>query len=99
MAVGRVLELWPQLMGAGTRLGSPAPASGAATPGSWLGRFMSGASARAYRVGFIASHWYGSDFSGDAVRPLGSYLKESYARYHKGGPEVLSSRPPRPEPD
>jgi hypothetical protein len=83
MTVAQALDLWPQLMGTGMRLGSPAPAYGAATAGGWLDQFMSGAAARGYRVDFIALHWYGSDFSAAATGQLRDYLTATYNRYHK----------------
>jgi RNA polymerase sigma factor (sigma-70 family) len=82
MSVTQALDLWPQLMATGMTLGSPAVASGAATPGGWLDQFMTGAKARGYRVNFITVHWYGGDFStGPAVQQLESYLQAIYARY------------------
>ncbi len=53
------LKLWPQLVATGMRLGSPAPASNAATAGGWLDTFMRGAAANGLRVDFICLHWYG----------------------------------------
>ena len=83
MTVSQALRLWPQLMATGMRLGSPAVAANAATPGGWLDRFMRGATARGYRVNFITVHWYGADFAtGAAVAQLESYLQAIYARYH-----------------
>jgi RNA polymerase sigma factor (sigma-70 family) len=83
MTVAQALELWPQLMATGMTLGSPAVASGAATPGGWLDQFMAGAKARGYRVDFITVHWYGADFrTASAVQELESYLQAIYARYH-----------------
>ncbi len=82
MSVAQALALWPRLMATGMTLGSPAVASGAATPGGWLDQFMAGARARGYRVDFIAVHWYGGDFrTGPAVGELESYLQAVYARY------------------
>jgi RNA polymerase sigma factor (sigma-70 family) len=83
MSVAQALTLWPKLMATGMTLGSPAVASGAATPGGWLDQFMTGARARGYRVNFITVHWYGGDFAaGPAVQELESYLQAIYARYH-----------------
>ncbi|GAA0269254.1 hypothetical protein GCM10009539_65500 [Cryptosporangium japonicum] len=80
----RALELWPSLQGTGMRLGSPAPAFGAATDGSWFDQFMTGAQARGYRVDFIALHWYGGDFTtANAVSQLKSYLQAVHDRWHK----------------
>ncbi len=84
MSPAQALSLWPKLMATGLRLGSPAVATGGATPGGWLDQFMSGATARGYRVNFITLHWYGSDFAtGPAVSELESYLQAVHARYHK----------------
>jgi hypothetical protein len=83
MSVAQALALWPKLMATGMTLGSPAVASGAATPGGWLDQFMAGAKARGYRVDFITVHWYGGDFrTGPAVQQLQAYLQAIYARYH-----------------
>ncbi|HEY7429880.1 MAG TPA: glycoside hydrolase family protein [Streptosporangiaceae bacterium] len=84
MSVPQALRLWPRLMSTGMTLGSPAVASGGATPGGWLDRFMSGVKSRHYRVNFIPLHWYGGDFvTHDAVSQLQSYLQAVHARYHK----------------
>lgn len=84
LSVSTALHLWPRLMATGMRLGSPAVATGAATPGGWLDRFMRGAAARGYRVSFITVHWYGSDFAtGPAVRQLRDYLQAIHDRYHR----------------
>jgi Glycosyl hydrolase catalytic core len=84
MTVSQALGLWPKLMATGLQLGSPAVATGAATPGGWLDRFMAGAKARHYRVNFIAVHWYGGDFTTNAaVAQLKSYLRAIYRRYRK----------------
>lgn len=82
MTVARALDLWPQLQATGRRLGSPAVATGAATAGGWLDQFMAGARQRGLRVDFITLHWYGSDFSANAVGQLESYVKATYNRYH-----------------
>jgi hypothetical protein len=83
MSVAQALDLWPQLQNTGMRLGSPAPAYGAATAGSWFDQFMAGAATRGYRVDFIALHWYGSDFGPAATNHLRTYLQATYDRYHK----------------
>jgi hypothetical protein len=83
MTVAQALALWPRLMSTGMKLGSPAVATAAATPGGWLDRFMHGARASGDRVSFIAVHWYGADFAtGAAVGQLRSYLQAVHARYH-----------------
>ncbi|MFG1924446.1 glycoside hydrolase family protein [Cryptosporangium sp. NPDC048952] len=80
----RALELWPSLQATGMRLGSPAPAFGAATAGSWFDQFMQGADDKGYRVDFIALHWYGGDFTtANAVSQLKSYLQAVHDRWHK----------------
>jgi hypothetical protein len=82
MSVSQALSLWPQLMSTGLRLGSPAVAANAATPGGWLDQFMKGAKQHHYQVNFIAVHWYGGDFAtGAAVQQLKSYLQTIHARY------------------
>jgi len=81
--VQQALDLWPKLQATGLRLGSPAVAANAATPGGWLDQFMAGAVSRGYRVDFITVHWYGSDFRpGPATDQLKSYLQAIYNRYH-----------------
>jgi Glycosyl hydrolase catalytic core len=84
MSVAQALSLWPQLMATGMTLGSPAVASGAATPGGWLDQFMAGAKNHGYRVNFITVHWYGGNFAtAAAVSELKSYIQAIHARYHK----------------
>ncbi|MFC4591581.1 sigma-70 family RNA polymerase sigma factor [Sphaerisporangium corydalis] len=84
MSVEKALSLWPKLMAAGRVLSSPAVAFDGDKPGGWLGRFMSGAAARGYRVDFIALHWYGADFRAPAATAqLKSYLQAVYKRYRK----------------
>lgn len=83
MTVQQALDLWPKLQATGLRLGSPAVAADAATPGGWLDSFMAGAASRGYRVDFITVHWYGSDFRpGPATDQLKSCLQAIYNRYH-----------------
>jgi hypothetical protein len=82
LTVAAALDLWPQLQATGSRLGSPAVASGGATAGGWLDQFLAGARQRGYRVDFITLHWYGSDFSGAATSQLRGYLQAVYDRYH-----------------
>ncbi|MFF0150106.1 sigma-70 family RNA polymerase sigma factor [Micromonospora sp. NPDC005203] len=84
MTVEQALDLWPQLMATGSRLGSPAVAWGAPDPQGWLDRFMTGAQARGHRVDFITLHWFGADFaSATAVDQLRQYLQAVYQRYQK----------------
>ncbi len=79
--VEQALALWPRLQATGMRLGSPAVAFGADTPGGWLDRFISGVRARGYRLDFITLHWYGSDFSAAATNHFSSYVKAVHDRY------------------
>lgn len=81
MSVEEALEAWPRLEATGLRLGSPAVAWGADTPGGWLDRFMSGAQEQGLRVDFVTLHWYGSDFSPAAVDQLLAYVDAVHARY------------------
>ncbi|MET7861959.1 sigma-70 family RNA polymerase sigma factor [Micromonospora taraxaci] len=84
MTVEQALDLWPQLMATGSRLGSPAVAVGAPDPQGWLDRFMTGAQARGHRVDFITVHWFGGDFAtAAAVDQLRQYLQAVYQRYRK----------------
>lgn len=84
MTVEQALDLWPQLMATGSRLGSPAVAVGAADPQGWLDRFMTGAQARGHRVDFVTVHWFGADFAtAAAVDQLRQYLQAVYQRYRK----------------
>ena len=81
MTVEEALDLWPELMATGLRLGSPATAANPSVPGSWLERFMNDARARGYRVDFLAVHWYGDKFDvEEAVSSLKDFL---VAAYHK----------------
>ncbi len=84
LTVAQALKLWPRLMTTKMKLGSPAVATDAATPGGWLDQFMRGARARHYRVSFIAVHWYGGDFRPQAAAgELKSYLEAIHARYRR----------------
>ncbi|MEV4386151.1 sigma-70 family RNA polymerase sigma factor [Micromonospora sp. NPDC049580] len=84
MTVEQALDLWPQLMATGSRLGSPAVAWGGPDPQGWLDRFMTGAEARGHRVDFITLHWYGADFTtAAAVNQLRQYLQAVHQRYQK----------------
>ncbi len=55
ITVDKAIELWPQLMESGLRLGSP----GCVHPDrEWMKEFMAKAKARKYRVDFVTMHWY-----------------------------------------
>jgi len=82
MTAQQALDLWPQLIRAGMRLGSPASAANPSLPGSWLEQFMDGARARGYRVDFVALHWYGDKFGVDeAVNELKNFLEDVYHKF------------------
>jgi hypothetical protein len=83
MSVDDALAAWPKLQATGMRLGSPAVSYGGDQSGGWLDRFMSGASAKGYRVDFITLHWYGSDFSDAAVNQFLGYVDAVHKRYDK----------------
>jgi RNA polymerase sigma factor (sigma-70 family) len=83
MSVEDALAAWPKLQATGMRLGSPAVSYGGDQAGGWLDRFMSGASAKGYRVDFITLHWYGSDFSDAAVNQFLGYVDAVHKRYDK----------------
>ncbi|MCD0448114.1 glycoside hydrolase family protein [Actinocorallia sp. API 0066] len=84
MSVEQALELWPRLVATGKTLGSPSVATGGATPGGWLDRFMKGAKSRNMPVHFITLHWYGADFRAKpAALQLRQYLRAVHKRYKK----------------
>lgn len=55
MTVDQAIEGWPELLGTGLRLGSPAPSDGGL---GWLYQFMDKADAAGLRVDFVAVHYY-----------------------------------------
>ncbi|CAL5221818.1 g4074 [Coccomyxa viridis] len=84
MSVQTAVSLWYQLQTTGLPLGSPAVASNAATPGSWLDQFMSQVQSKGLRVDFIALHWSGSNFdTSTAVSQLQQYIQDVHARYQR----------------
>lgn len=56
IAVGDAIYSWPDLLGTGLRLGSPAPSDGGYS--SWLYPFLTQADAANLRVDFVAVHYY-----------------------------------------
>jgi Glycosyl hydrolase catalytic core len=54
MTVDQAVALWPALVATGRRIGSPATATNATTPGNWFDTFMQ----HNLKVDFIAIHWY-----------------------------------------
>lgn len=79
LSVAQALELWPELMATGLRLGSPAPAE----PDGWLPEFMAEAERRRLRVDFICLHWYQDVTHTNAVEHLRQFLTEQWDRYRK----------------
>ena len=81
MSVTQALDLWPQLMATGKRLGSPATTTpGTLGQGSWLDSFMKGAAARNYKVDFVAVHYYSADPS---IAAFKSFLEKVHTTYGK----------------
>ncbi len=56
IAVGDAVWSWPDLLGTGLRVGSPAPTDGGLS--SWLYPFMTQTAAENKRVDFVAVHYY-----------------------------------------
>ena len=74
--VKAALEVWPDVMGLGLRLGSP----GCAQPdGEWMRSFMKGVEERKLRVDFITVHTYG----GLDVDELMQRLKAVHEEYRR----------------
>jgi len=55
LTVDQAIAGWPELMGTGLRLGSPAPSDGGL---GWIYEFIDKADARKLRVDFVAIHYY-----------------------------------------
>ena len=78
------IQLWPQLQATGLPLVSPAVASNADVPGSWLDQFMASAASNGLRVDYIGLHWSGSNFdTATAVSQLQQYIQAVYKRYSR----------------
>jgi hypothetical protein len=80
MTPQQAIALWPELESTGLQLGSPAPAS---PNDGWLDQFMSLASARGYRVDFIALHFYVDFTNPGAIAALQQTLQAVHDRYGK----------------
>jgi hypothetical protein len=78
MTVAQAIQLWPQLMATGLRLGSPATTTGA----PWLDDFMTAIQKNGYRVDFLALHWYDDINDPNAITNLRDYLTGYWNRYH-----------------
>jgi hypothetical protein len=84
IAVGDAVWSWPDLLGTGLRVGSPAPTDGGL---SWLNSFMTQTAAENKRVDFIAVHYYrcygtASDANG-AANQFYNFLKGIYDTHRK----------------
>lgn len=77
MTVEQALDLWPELMQTGARLGSPAAVD---AMGGWMSQFMQGAEARHYRVDFVTVHYYSDDLD---VGKFQHYLEAVHDAYGK----------------
>ena len=81
LTVSQALDLWPQLMATGKRLGSPAVSTDQAFgKGTWLDSFMTGAAARGYTVDFVAVHYYTANTD---VAAFKAYLEAVHDAYGK----------------
>ncbi len=79
MSVQEAIHQWPQLMASGERLSSPATSRpGTLGPRSWLGRFMTEADRRGYRVDFIAVHYYATN---PDIGEFKGFLEAVHERY------------------
>jgi len=78
MTVAEAAALWPKLMAAGMRLGSPATETGS----QWLDDFMAEAKRKNLRVDFLCLHWYGDITAANAVESLRGYVQGYWDRYH-----------------
>ena len=80
LTVGDAIWSWPDLLGTGLRVGSPAPTDGGRS--GWLYPFMQQADAAGLRVDFVAVHYYqcvdpGRSRSG-AANQMYNFLKATY---------------------
>ncbi len=76
MTPEQCLELWPQLMTLGQRLGSPAPANW-----TWLEKFMPEAQRRGLRVDFVCVHRYPDVSNPGAVDEIEAIIEGAYRKY------------------
>jgi autotransporter-associated beta strand protein len=79
IAVGDAIWSWPDLLGTGLRVGSPAPTDGGRS--SWLYPFITQADAAGLRVDFVAVHYYWCFTPGDpngAATQMYNFLKATY---------------------
>ena len=79
LTVAQAINLWPQLVKTGRRIGSPAMGGYAPTDNSWLDRFMKAANSSKLKVDFVNVHWYGTPQYGS------SFLDMVDATYKKFG--------------
>jgi hypothetical protein len=72
LTVDRAIELWPELLKSGLRLGSPCPSDG--NP-AWVFDFIKKADELKLRVDFVAVHWYKG---GQTAQQFYNWLKWIY---------------------
>ena len=58
MTVSQALNIWPEYMKSGLRIGSPSPSDPFGSNGAWLYEFLDSCKARNYRVDYVAIHAY-----------------------------------------
>ncbi|HYO09525.1 MAG TPA: LamG-like jellyroll fold domain-containing protein [Tepidisphaeraceae bacterium] len=75
-SVDTAIAVWPELLGSGLRVGSPAVTDGGK---AWLYSFMDKAIAANLRVDYIAIHNYQA---GHTAASLKAWLQDVYDRYH-----------------
>lgn len=78
VTVAEALNVWPQLVATGLKLGSPAPSSDG-RGSQWLDQFMTGAQQRKLRVDFLAVHWYRSA----NPRDFEAWLAALHQKWHR----------------
>lgn len=86
MTVESAIALWPTLLNAGLRLGSPNVALSAETYAygqTWLENFMNAAATNGYHVDFLAVHYYPDFMHPNAADNLRVSLTNLYDKYHK----------------
>ena len=84
LLVGDAIYSWPDLLGTGLRVGSPAPSDGGRS--SWLYPFITQADAAGLRVDFCAVHYYQSHNPADAAgcaSQMYSFLLDVWNNTHR----------------
>ena len=85
MSVSTAIELWPQLMETGLKLGSPSATQYAGSDRNgplWLSHFMGNITKLGYRVDFICIHYYMRSFAPyNTINDLRLFLKNLETSY------------------